>query len=87
MYGMISMNMTKKHNVFLCSIVVIFSIQTLQEFQEQIDKLDFKTLYTAIKITILKRILYAHYIMPMYTSQKQKNKRHKSYVKRALSLV
>jgi AraC-like DNA-binding protein len=39
--------MAKKNILFfICSIVVIFSIQAQQEFQEQIDKLDFNTLYT-----------------------------------------
>ena len=39
--------MAKKNILFfICSIVVIFSIQAQQEFQEQIGKLDFNTLYT-----------------------------------------
>ena len=44
---MISTSMAKKNILFfICSIVVIFSIQAQQEFQEQIGKLDFNTLYT-----------------------------------------
>ena len=39
--------MAKKNILFfICSIVVIFSVQAQQEFQEQIGKLDFNTLYT-----------------------------------------
>ena len=48
---MISTSMAKKNILFfICSIVVIFSIQAQQEFQEQIDKLDYgmqETLQTA----------------------------------------
>lgn len=82
--------MTKKNILFfICSIVVIFSVQAQQEFQEQIYKLDFKTLYTRYedhytKGDSIRALHYANAYFIKAKKRKDTNRIAEGYYFRAL---